>query len=922
MKLGFGVGKSTKSLMYKEGKQMQLRKIHHFATLIVSLCLLVSASDTLAQGKGTITGKVMSAAQEALPGANVTIVGTLRGSSVSTDGTYSFAVEPGTYTIRASFIGYSAEEKEVQVVADEAVTVDFQLEEDVLSMSEILVTGSRTRGRTAMKSPVPIDTFHGKILERQGNGEMTETLKNVVPSFTATPLTGDGAAFVRPTSLRGLPPDDILVLMNSKRRHRSSLISHFGAAMNVGAHAVDVGMIPSIALKKLEILRDGASAQYGSDAIAGVMNFILKDNSKGIEVQATTSRWYTAPNDRGRETDVKLAVNAGLPLTKKGFLNLSGEYISNPELSRGVQHASAAEGYKGWTAGADVDDWDPAMNWGRPKSSGFRSVWNAGLTVGDHAEAYSFGNYADTEGNYSFFYRAPGRTGALTPIPLDPTDPSKGNFSWGDTFPLGFTPRLQGDQKDFSGVVGLRGKLELGNGLDYDLSASYGYNRISYTLNGSLNLSWGPDSPFVFDIGDLRQSETNYNADFSYPLSDKFNVAFGAEWREEVYQMFEGQKESWSPGPWAKVHLLIDPETGENYTPPGLVANGMRGTSRDEAGIFDRQNTAIYVDAEWDVSEDFLIQAAGRFEDFSDFGTTTNGKLAARFSLSDQFALRAAVSTGFRAPTPGQANVTTIVTSFDGVTGEQIQEGTVRPDDPLAVALGGAALEPEDALNFSFGLTARPSMNLSLTVDAYQIDVDSRIIKSRALPVDPVQHPDVFRELQELAFYTNALDTRTKGLDVVAVFNLNQGEVTNTNFSLAYNYNETDVLRQREIGGQLPVTEGHIRNIEENLPKHRANVTVVQGLTDKFSAMLRGNYYGSTVDERGTKEEVGSEILVDLELTYRVSNALRLIGGANNIFNNYPDEISTRLSQGMPYPRRTPISYNGGLVYLRAVYQF
>jgi len=884
-------------------------------SVIACLCLAVSA--LYAQSTGTIVGKVSDAGTGGfLAGANVNIVGTLRGSSVNANGEYTISIEPGTYTLKASFIGYTAAEKEVRVVAGETVTVDFQLSEDVLKMSEILVTGSRTRGRTAMKSPVPIDTFHGPILERQGNGDITETLKNIVPSFAATPLTGDGAAFVRPTSLRGLPPDDILVLMNSKRRHRSALIAHFGAAMNVGAHAVDVGMIPSIALKKLEILRDGASAQYGSDAIAGVMNFILKDNRKGVEVQATTSRWYDAPNGRGGERDVKVGVNVGLPLPSDGFLNLSGEYSDNPELSRGVQHASAAEGYKGWTPGADVDKWDPAMNWGRPASNGFRTAWNAGIKLGNHAEGYAFGNFADTYGNYSFFYRAPGKSGALTPIPIDPTDPSKGNFCWCDQFPLGFTPRLEGDQTDLSGVIGVRGKILIGNGLDYDVSGSYGYDRISYTLNGSLNLSWGPDSPFVFDIGDLRQSETNYNADFSYPVSETFNLAFGAEWREETYRMFEGQKESWTPGPWAKVHLLTNPETGEKYTPPGLVANGMRGTSRDEAGVFDRQNTAIYVDAEWDVSESFLIQAAGRFEDFSDFGTTTNGKLAARFSPSDKFALRGAVSTGFRAPTPGQSNVTTVVTSFDGVTGKQVQEGTVRPDDPLAIALGGAPLEPEDAVNVSVGFTARPSINLSLTVDAYQIDVDKRILKSRSLPV--VGNP----EFSELAFYTNALDTRTKGVDVVAVFNRNPGTPTNTNLSIAYNYNKTDVLRQREVGGQLPVTAGHIRNIEENLPKHRATVTLVQGLADKFSAMVRANYYGSTVDERGTKEEVGSEVIVDMELSYHVSNQFTLVGGANNLFNNYPDEISTRLSQGMPYPRRTPIGYNGGMLYLRGVYNF
>ncbi len=884
----------------------------------VLLLILLSCSFSLfAQQKGTVIGRLTDAnSGEPLIGANVILVGTFQGSSTGPDGTYSFEADPGDYTLRATYIGYMIEDKKVTVVAGQTVTVNFQISQGAVSLGGILVTGTRSKGRTAMESAVPIDAFEAKVIERQGNGDMTETLKNIVPSFTATPLTGDGAAFVRPTSLRGLPPDDILVLTNSKRRHRSALISHFGAAMNVGAQAVDVGMIPSIAVKRLEVLRDGASAQYGSDAIAGVMNFILKDNSKGVEVQATTSSWFTAPNGRGHESDTKIGVNVGLPITDKGFLNLSGEYSDNPELSRGEQHASAAVGYKGWSPEVenDVDKWDPAMNWGRPASNGFRSAWNAGIKLGDRTEAYSFGNFADTYGNYSFFYRAPGKAGALTPIPIDPTDPSKGNFSFGDEFPLGFTPRLEGDQVDFSGILGLKGNLD--NGLIYDFSASYGTNRISYTLNGSLNLSWGPQSPFVFDIGDLQQSEINYNADFAYPLTSDVNVAFGAEYRNEVYHMFEGQKESWEPGPWAKVFLLTNPETGEKYTPPGLTANGMRGTSRTEAGVFDRQNTAFYVDAEWDVTEALLVQAAGRFEDFSDFGTTTNGKLAARLNLTDQLVLRSAVSTGFRAPTPGQSNVTTIVTSFDGVTGMQVQEGTVRPDDPLAIALGGAALEPEDAVNVSFGFTARPMNTMNLTVDAYQIDVDRRIIKSRSLPVEG--NP----EFSELAFYTNALDTRTQGLDVVAVLNLNPGANTNTDISVAYNYNKTDVLRQREIGGKLPVSENNIKNIEENLPKSRANVTVVQGITNQFSLMVRGNYYGSTVDERGTKEEVGDEILIDTELRFRLNNNVNLIGGANNLLNNYPDRIETRVSQGMPYPRRTPIGYNGGMAYLRVEYKF
>ena len=374
--------------------------------------------------------------------------------------------------------------------------------------------------------------------------------------------------------------------------------------------------------------------------------------------------------------------------------------------------------------------------------------------------------------------------------------------------------------------------------------------------------------------------------------------------------MFEGDQQSWMAGPWASVGLLIDPNTGSNYANPGLSANGFTGTAPNIAGKFTGKNWAVYVDGEWDVSEALLLQLAFRHEDFSEFGTTNDGKLAARFNVSENFTLRGGVSTGFRAPTPGQANVTTITTSFDGVTGMQVQEGTVRPTDPLAVSLGGKALVPEDAFNVSLGFAAR-SRILNMTVDFYRVEVDNRIIKSRSLPVtgDP--------NFTELAFYTNALSTETQGLDFVVFLT---GSL-NTDFSLAYNYNETDVVSQTQVNNVDPVSESTVFNIENNLPKHRATATLVHRM-GKISAMLRANFYGDTIDERGTREEVGTETLFDVEFGYSVNNNFKIIVGASNVFDNFPDEIDTRLSQGMPYPRRTPIGYHGGVTYLRGVFNF
>ena len=865
--------------------------------------------------QGSIVGSVTDADGNALPGANVAVEGTSLGAATDGNGSYSISGVPAeSYTLTASFIGYESSSQSVTVGAG-ASQVDFSLATSALAGADVFVTGTRAAARTAMKSPTPIDGFDDLTLRRQGNGDLTETLKNLVPSFNATPLTGDGAAFVRPTSMRGLPPDNILVMTNSKRRHRSALISHFGAAMNVGAQAVDVGMIPSIAIKKLEVLRDGAAAQYGSDAIAGVMNFMLKDNSSGYQVHVTGGQWMEAPNGRGGETDVTIAANVGLPLTDNGFVNLSFEYADRPELSRGNQHASAADGYKGWDAndaGQDVDEWQTAMNWGRPIGSGFKSVWNAGLKISDNVSAYSFGNYADTFGEYSFFLRAPGKSGALTAVPLNPADPSEGNFSWGDTYPLGFTPRLEGHGNDFSSVVGIKGDDLFG--LGYDFSASYGKNHIRYYLKNTLNLSWGPYSPHNFDIGDLEQAETNLNADFTYAMGDAINLAFGAEWREESYTMFAGQKESWMPGPWANVALLNDPEIpGDStvYTAPGLAANGMPGTSPAAAGVFDRQNTAFYADVEYAMGDALLLQFAARSEDFSDFGATSNIKFAGRYSLGDLATLRGGYSTGFRAPTPGQSNYTGIVTSFDGPTGMQVQEGTVRPTDALAIALGGAPLVPEEATNTSFGFTTSPIDNLSLTFDLYTINIVNKIIKSRSLAVE--NNP----EFKKLAFYTNALDTETSGYDLVLTYRMG-----NTNFGLAMNHNETEVVEQRQINGEDPISAGLIDNIENNLPKDRITATVTQDFGDALSLMVRLNNYSETIDERSAQDVIDPITFIDVELRYSVSNNLNVVFGANNVTNAYPNEIDTRASQGMPYPRRSPLGYHGGMTYLRLMYDF
>ena len=806
----------------------------------------------------------------------------------------------------------------------------------------IVMTGTRAKPRTQTESAVPIDAFGPLQLEQQAHGDMTETLRNLVPSYNATALTGDGSAFVRSTSLRGLPPDQALVLVNSKRRHRSALIQHLGAAMSAGSQAVDVGMIPTIALQNVEVLRDGASAQYGSDAIAGVLNFILKDDAEGGQVQAQYGQFYDD------EYAIKVAGNLGMPFTSDGFLNISAEYTSNEQLNRGFQRPDAQAFADMGIEGVP----NPAQLWGRPESSGVRTAWNLGLPLSESSEFYFFGNYADTYGKYSFFYRPVGQSGTLTEIPIDPTDPDgdgipglpgefEGNYCWCDDRPGGFTPRLEGDSRDLSTVLGVKG--EWANGLLYDFSGSYGFNRLNYTLNDSINLSWGPDGQRVFDTGDLKQHDTNLNADFSYPVSDTVNVAFGAEWREENYTMYVADRQSFERGPWASVGLLTNPDTGMNYTPPNLSASGMRGTDVDTSGEFSRDNWAGYVDVEWDITDAILVAAAVRYEDFSDFGDTTNGKLAARWSITDAFTVRGSVSTGFRAPTPGQQNWTGVITTFDATNPLiQTQEGTVAPDSDIARQFGGKELDAEESTNYTLGFTTNLFDSLSITVDLYRIEVDDRISKEGSIQITD---PGLIAQLNftEVSFYTNALNTETDGIDIVAIWDedWDSGNFP-TSVTLAWNHNETDVVSQNPVldenGNPIdPVSASTIFNIENNLSEDRVSLTWRQGLTEPFAMQLRANWYGDNWDELTdpniscdpstdgifcNRVNISSAFIVDLEFSWDVNDSWTLIAGANNLFDEYPDEVAARQAQGMPYPRRTPINYHGGMWYLKGIFNF
>ena len=772
-----------------------------------------------------------------------------------------------------------------------------------LNIEEVVTVGSRSNEpRSVTDSPVPVDVFSEAELAAFGNqADLTDTLKALVPSYTATPATGDGSAFIRPTSLRGMASDQTLILVNGKRRHRSALVQFFAPAAGNGAHGVDIGMIPSIALSNIQVLRDGAAAQYGSDAIAGVMDFKLKDASEGGQVQVQYGEFFEG------EQSTKVAANGGFALGQDGFLNLSFESVDNDALSRGIQRPVGQglidAGVPNVGADSPFGDAPFVQSWGRPETSGERVFFNMGSTDASSDTAlYAHGGYAETDGRYRFFYRNGYDTDCNAGHSTIAALCQDSNWVPG-TLRQGYTPFLDGAQKDMTLVAGIKG--EMSNGTSYDVSIGSGSNELRYFLNNTTAPSLGvaADGSFQrgFDMGGYDQDETNINADFGKTLSSNVFLAFGAEWREESFTTVPGEQ------------AAIDGNT-----------SGMSSVKPGDAGEFSRDNIALYVDMEHDISDELMLQYALRYEDFSDFGSTVNGKVAGRYTMSDSVTLRGSVSTGFHAPTPGQANVSTTITTFDGSTGLQVEEGLVRPTSAGALAVGGAPLKEEESVNMSLGFTADIADNTTLTFDMYKVAVDDRIYRTG--DIDNGSGGSI-------SFYTNAMDVEHQGFDLVLATSFELMSGMDTMASVAFNHNTIDVVGQKTINGVKPVSDSLIEDIENNYPENRLVFNTFTNINEQWSLMARLNFYGEHYDERGSigaatdpSAQIDSVIYLDVELGYDMTDNLRLTAGGSNIFDEYVDEIgapnANRMSVGLQYPRRTAANYEGGSWYVRAQYDF
>jgi len=825
--------------------------------------------------------------------------------------------------------------------------------DDAETDDEIVVTGTRVAGKDPSQTISPIDIFDSSALTNQGQFDLTNQLTNIAPSLNTQRFPiADGTALVRPVTLRNLAPDQTLVLINGRRRHRSALVNlQFSplGTINNGSQAVDFGIIPSAAVGRLEVLRDGASAQYGSDAIAGVINIILDDSDEGFSVTAQYGQRY-----QGDGENFRISGNIGLPLTDSGFFNATAEYVTSQVTFAGSPRLDAVD--VGNAIGFDQVPLDGfGQRFGDPDVEGFRLFFNSAIELDeDGTEIYGHGSYADQQIIGDFFYRSPfgipgvGPNGALAVLGgdgnpleapqsivdsiladgLDPNDflTADPNSATGFVavnpiqalFPGGFTPTFGADITDFEGVIGTRGKF---GELSYDVAGRFGENEITYDLSNAINPTLGLTSPTSFEPGTLTQRELGVNLDLVYPfevegLASPVNFAFGAEYRRETYIIGVGDAASTAAGP-----------TTGLFTPG---SDGFQGFFPSTAGDFRVGFFAGYGDIEVDLTDQLSFGVAGRYEGFTEFDGGFTWKVSGRYQPVDWFAVRATANTGFRAPTPGQLSTTNVTTSAlpDGTL---VPAGTFAVTSASAAALGAGGITTEESFSYTVGFALTPADNIRFTFDYYDISVEDRIRLinfSNNIPgANAVLESEGFFNVSLAQVFQNAFDSDVEGIDIALNADYSLGALGNLNADLRHNWHRLQVTNI--LTDALSASE--IFDFENQVPNHRTTFTLNYTSPSIFSGFVRLNRFGSFADSGGlfaggpgTEAFFGSEILVDMEVRARLTDNFSIAAGGENIFNNFADDEQNGVLNflGATTPITSPFGINGGFWYLRLTAEF
>ena len=912
------------------------RTATHAATLVI----VVAFTRPLAAQTGTLQGRVTDSSGTAIVGATVTVDQTsLRTTAQSRGGYLLYGVPAGSRVLRVRSLGFTPESVVVNVTSGDITRLDVALRRATTQLAAVsVVVGSRARHSAAEELAVPVDVFTAEDITRTGTTETSQVLATLSPSvnFPKQAVT-DATEIVRPFTLRGLSPDHSLVLINGLRRHQTALLNVFSNGSAPGSSGVDLNAFPSSAVERIEVLRDGASTQYGSDAIAGVVNLVLKEGQFAPFVNATVGQYRPggAYQNDGTTTDVNGGVGLGLG---RGSLSLFGQVLNREATNRACPDGSFPDinGVSDSVANCRViikrtGVPQPNVHWGDGLEKDIHTFANLKLPLNDAGttELYGFGGYSKRDGTGNGFFRKP-----------------QNSRNWSEIYPLGFLPEFRPKVIDYSAAGGIRSNL---NGWASDLGVAYGYNSFDFNLRNTLNSSLGPslstptapgpdgvlgtaDDPGIpnqtsFNAGGLKRGEFNATANISklldFGLPNEVNFAIGVAFRRESYEVIAGERASWING----YHLTKD---------SSAVAQGgssvFQGFAPSDASKNNRSNIGGYLDLETNLSSKLLANAAARVERYSDFGSRVTGKLAGRFQATPQFVLRAAASTGFRAPGLAQSWYSHTTTAIQNSV--LVEIGNFPVANRASRIFGAKPLKEETSTNLSAGFAFSPTRSVNMTVDVYHIAIKDRILLGATFDgsTDPVIKQILvdsgLTQIAGVQFPTNAADTKTNGVDVAANWQM-QTWKGSLDFTGAYNYTKNAVTRIDPLpailnGKGSTLTSAldmlTINAIEKNRPNTRASLTTNYSL-GRFRAMGRGSYYGSFWDGSSDGiEPFGAKTIYDAELGYRF-NGVAVALGSNNIFNTYPDQITVDANRNngtFIYPGSSPYGYNGRYVYVRS----
>jgi iron complex outermembrane receptor protein len=889
--------------------------------------LILASPFAHAQTPSLLSGVVTTRADGlSVPGATVSLVGTNAKATTDNEGRYSLEIPPalaraGKVQIRVEALGLPPKTFDVELTSNAPTTFDIALS---LGFEEQVTVGSRSPGAESEKA-VPVDIITAAEIQATGQAETAQVIQALAPSFNfPRPTITDGTDTVRPATLRGLGPDQVLVLVNGKRRHQSSLV-HLNGSIGRGSTGVDLNAIPVAAIDHIEVLREGAAAQYGSDAIAGVINIVLKGgNSRpeftskfGLATGSFTGNSCTAAglncqlgdtidfNDGGL-FDLGGSWGVGIG---KGSLTIAAEYRHHNRTNRASfdPRDQVVAGDAGNNAVAE-----PNHRWGDPDTRDFMTIVNANVPLNAKQTRflYGFGGFSRREANSAGFYRRA----------LDVRN-------WPQIYPLGFLPEIQPTVIDGSGAVGVRGAL---SDWSYDLSGEYGHNSFDFTIGNTLNVSLGPTVPpnkTTFEAGKLALGQFVLNADITRPfkleaLSGPLNVAFGTEVRNEQYAITAGEPDSYGNG-------------GVPNRAGGIAAIGAQvfpGFRPSNEVNESRNSVAGYVDVEGDVLQWLRIGGAARAEHYSDFGGTVNGKLTVRVQPDRRFVLRGSLSTGFRAPSLGQSFFSSTATNFINVAGQGLvpfESLTLPVTSPAAQVLGAQELKPENSTHASGGVAITPVPGFDITVDYYHIAIDDRIVLSGNFTGPRIAALLAPFGANSARFFTNAINTRTDGVDVTASYRIALASAGDLRLQGSYNNTRTkivgDVATPPQLAGFDQVLFDRIerRRIECGQPRDS-----LRGVADwrkqRWGANVNFQRYGtfcSFTANPPDDQTYGAKWLTDAEVSFRLSPKMTFAAGAQNLFDVFPDRNTTVNSFNgiQTFPSQSPFGMNGRVVYGRIV---